>query len=76
MPSKYKVTISSKDVDVTAAQEKTKSVGTGVALPQDFIAKAGKKAKNNIPTKYAIPDTSPLTSEITGAKTLDFELTD
>ncbi len=63
-PGKYKVLVASNDVDLSAAQEKSKAAGSAVALPQDYVAKAGKKAKNAVPDKYNTISGTPLTAEV------------
>jgi hypothetical protein len=76
---KYKVTITSKSVDYSAAEEYAKSKGMTkpVALPQEAVAKANRDAKSNIPAKYSLPSTSPLTAEVKEeSNTFDFPLTD
>ena len=76
-PGKYKVVITSKNVDLSKAQAKVKSLGPGVALPQDYVAKAYRKAKSNIPARYSIPSTSPLTAEVKEQPNrINFGLTD
>ena len=72
LPGKYKVTIVSKVVDLTAAKAKANSA----ALRQDDVAKANKSAKNLIPAKYTLPDTSDISYEVTGSATKDIELKD
>lgn len=77
MAGKYKVTVTSREVDLSKAQEKANSVGTGVALPQEFVAKAYKGAKNLIPTKYSLPSTTTLQGEVKEqSNKIDFDLTD
>lgn len=72
LPGKYKVTIESKNVDLSEAKAKSNSA----ALRQDDVAKANKKAKNLVPPKYSLPDTSGLEVEVTGSMTKDFDLKD
>jgi len=77
MPGKYKVTVSSKEIDLSAAQEKAKKAGTGVALPQEYTAKAARDAKNLIPAKYSLPSTSDLSVEVKEqSNTINLELKD
>lgn len=78
-PGKYKVTIESLDIDLSAAKAFVKSKGGDPEsqLPQELIVKARKNAKSNIPTKYAAQATSPLTAEVgTSSNTIDFPLED
>jgi hypothetical protein len=78
VPGKYMVTVSSRNVDLTAAQEKVKGLAPGAALPQDYVAKAIKDAKSNIPAKYGLAETTPLKDYEVKAQsnTFNFELTD
>jgi hypothetical protein len=75
LPGKYKVTIKSQDVDNTQVLETVIKKGGGGR--QGDIAKAASKAKNLVPAKYQLTDTSGLevTVEAKGNK-LDFPLTD
>jgi hypothetical protein len=75
LPGKYKVTIKSQDVDNTQVLETVIKQGGGGR--QGDIAKAASKAKNLVPAKYQLTDTSGLeaTVEAKGNK-LDFPLTD
>lgn len=76
-PGKYKVTVTSKEVDMSEAQAKVKGMGGSVALPQDFVAKANRVAKNNIPAKYSTPSTTTLSAEVLEkSNKFDFELVD
>jgi hypothetical protein len=75
LPGTYKVSIISKEVDLSKAQAASKAAGAGI--DEFAVAKAVRKSKPLIPTKYASPDTSGLTREIKAeTNTLDFELTD
>jgi hypothetical protein len=76
---KYKVTIRSKTVDYSAAEEavKKKGMSFSVAMPQEYAAKANREAKSNVPSKYSIPSTSTLTAEVKEqSNQINFDLTD
>lgn len=74
LPGKYKVTISSREVDLSKAEANAKGGG---ALRQDDVAKANKDAKKLTPAKYEIPETSGLTFEVKpSSNTADFDLAD
>jgi len=76
---KYKVTVTSKNVDYSEAEAFVKSKGmmNPIALPQELVSKANKNAKSNIPAKYSIASTSPLAYEVKEqSNKYDFELTD
>jgi hypothetical protein len=73
LPGKYQVTITSKVIDLSKAIAANK--GGGGSLMQDEIAKAVRSAKNLIPPKYSLPQTSGLTAEVKAeANTIDFDL--
>jgi hypothetical protein len=78
VPGKYKVTITSRNVDFTAAQEKVKGLAPGAALPQDLIGQAYQNAKNNIPSKYGLAETTTLTAEVIAGSNpaFDYDLKD
>jgi len=72
-PGEYTVTITSKNVDLTQA---TANAGGG-SLRQDDVAKANKDAKDNIPSKYSLAETSNLKFTVEKkSNTANFELTD
>mgnify|MGYP000897623273 CR=1 FL=1 len=74
LPGKYKVAISSKDVNLEEAQ-KNAAAGGGGALRQDDVAKAAAAAKDLVPAKYSLTDTSGLTYEVkSGGNTANFDL--
>jgi hypothetical protein len=71
MPGKYKVSIQSKSFDESATLDKE-----GQPLRRDkMMKKVYVQAKNAIPPKYNVPETSGLTAEVPGG-TYDFDLTD
>jgi hypothetical protein len=75
MPGKYKVTIQSQSVDTTQVIETVKKQGGGGR--QGDIAKAASKAKNLIPSKYLLTDTSGLEATVEArSNQLDFPLND
>jgi hypothetical protein len=79
IPGKYRVSVTSKNVDMAAAEAELvkKGMPKGTAMPQEFSAKAQKDAKSNIPPKYSIPDTSGLEYTVKeGYNTYDIKLTD
>ncbi len=80
LPGKYKVTVTSKDVDLTAAdadfKKKNPNAVPGV-LPKDMLVKASKSAKSRIPKKYSTPNDSGLTAEVKEqSNSIPFDLTD
>jgi len=83
LPGKYKVTITSKDVDLAKAEslfktqaKKGKEVTTSL-IPKDYMTKAAKTAKSNIPARYSTPETSKLTAEVKEqSNNIPFDLTD
>jgi hypothetical protein len=73
LPGKYKVTITSKEADLSGAMAGV----PGGSPKQDDIAKANINAKNLIPAKFSLADTSGLTAEVQeSSNTFNFELTD
>jgi hypothetical protein len=83
LPGKYKVTITSKDVDLEKAEalfksqaKKGKDITTSL-IPKDYMNKAAKTAKSNIPAKYSTPETSKLVAEVKEqSNNIPFDLTD
>jgi hypothetical protein len=76
---KYKVTVTSKNVDLSGAEAAVKAKGmmNPIALPQEFVAKANREAKSNVPAKYSLPSTTTLSAEVKEeSNKLDFDLTD
>jgi major membrane immunogen (membrane-anchored lipoprotein) len=73
LPGDYKIIIISKSVDMAQVEANRK----GGAGRQDDVFKAEKKAKSNVPQKYARSDTSGLTAKVEEkSNTFDFTLTD
>ncbi|MHC5537180.1 hypothetical protein ACYOEI_02965 [Singulisphaera rosea] len=77
-PGKYKVTVDSRSPDMAAAEAAGKAKGaTSVMIPQDFVAKAYKKAKSAVPSKYNSVGKTDLTAEVKeGNNTFPFDLKD
>jgi hypothetical protein len=76
-PGKYTVTIAARVPDLVEAESKAKAKGyTSAYIPQDFTAAANKKAKNAIPDKYSVPESTPFKGvEVNaGSNTKDFDL--
>lgn len=74
LPGKYKVSVSSREVDLSKAEANAKGGGS---MRQDDVAKANKDAKKLTPAKYEIPETSGLTFEVKpSSNTADFDLAD
>ncbi len=71
LAGKYRITISAKDIDESALEKNQ----MGGAAKQDDVAKAFAKAKDLVPVKYSIIDTSGLEAEVPDGK-YDFDLTD
>jgi hypothetical protein len=79
IPGKYKVSVTSKTADYAAAEAEfaKKGMPKGTAMPQEFSAKVFKEAKDNIPPKYSLPDTSGLEYTVKeGSNTYDIPLND
>jgi hypothetical protein len=88
LPGTYKVSIVSRLVDVSKVDLKIKKPREGAVteaekkamatvFPQKVAAQAAAKAKNVIPSKYSLPETSGLTFEVKEkSNTADFPLTD
>jgi hypothetical protein len=75
LPGKYKVTIQSQEVDNTGVLDTIKKEGGGGR--QADIARAASKAKNLIPSKYLLPDTSGLEVTVEAkSNTIDLPLSD
>lgn len=73
LPGEYKVTISSREVDLTTAAGNVQ----GGSMRQDDVAKANAEAKKNIPAKYELAETSGLTYTVEKrSNTANFDLTD
>ena len=74
LPGKYKVSISSREVDLSKAQANTKGQGS---MRQDDVGKAYKDAKKLTPAKYEIAETSGLSFEVKpSSNTYDIDLQD
>jgi hypothetical protein len=79
LPGKYKVTVVATDFDPEKVRSAAQAKGMppGAALPQPLIAKANKKAKSMIPTRYNLLTTTDLTADVEArSSTMDFELKD
>ncbi len=75
LPGKYKVQISSKEVDLSKAEANIKDKGG--SLHQEDVAAANRNAKNLIPSKYSLAETSGLSFEVKEqSNTADFDLKD
>jgi hypothetical protein len=75
LPGEYMVTIISKETDDTKAAETIKKYGGGGR--QADTGRANAKAKNLVPGKYQLADTSGLTRTVKeGSNTMNFELKD
>src|SRR5262249_44051569 len=75
LPGEYMVTIISKETDDTQIGETIKKCGG--AGRQTDIAKAAAKAKNLVPGKYQLAETSGLKQTVKAApNSIDFDLTD
>jgi hypothetical protein len=75
LPGKYKVTIKSQQVDNTQVLETVMKKGGGGR--QGDIAKAASQAKNLIPSKYQLTDTSGLEVTVKAeSNTFNFPLSD
>jgi hypothetical protein len=81
LPGKYKVIITSKDIDMSKAEQlfkaKLKGQHETSIVPKDFMTKAAKSAKSRIPERYGRPDTSKLSAEVKEqSNSIPFDLTD
>jgi hypothetical protein len=75
LPGDYKVTIASLEVDDSKVLETVKKYGGGGR--QEDIGKATAAAKNLVPAKYQLADTSKLTAKVNAKpNTINFDLTD
>ncbi len=75
LPGKYKVTIRSEDVDTSKVIDTIKKHGGGGR--QGEIAQAAAKAKNLVPARYKLPETSDLEVTVEAkSNTFDFPLKD
>lgn len=73
LPGKYKVTIGSREADLSAA----KANAPGGSMRQDDVAAAYKDAKMLTPAKYEIAETSGLEQEVLAqSNEFNFDLTD
>lgn len=73
LPGDYKVSVLSTEVDLSAAAANVQ----GGSMRQDDVAKANREAKNLVPAKYGLPDTSGLTYKVEGStNSANFDLTD
>lgn len=74
LPGKYGITVKSQEVDLSQAQA---NASKGGSLRQDDVAKANKNAKNLIPSKYSLTETSGLSKEVKAeSTTVDIALPD
>jgi len=74
LPGSYKVTITSVEID----NKEMKEIAKGGQFHHDkAFAKANQEAKQLVPAKYGLADTSGLTREVQAkANTIDFDLQD
>jgi hypothetical protein len=61
LPGSYKVVVISEDIDTTKLKEIAKG---GQFHHDETFAKAVTSAKNRVPPKYKLPDTSDITAEV------------
>jgi hypothetical protein len=74
LPGSYKVTVMSQDVDTTKLKEISKG---GQFHHDETFAKAVTSAKNLVPAKYKLADTSDLKAEVKPeSNSFTFDLTD
>jgi hypothetical protein len=74
LPGKYKVTIASTDIDTSEIVARAQG---GAGRHDAAFVKANKNAKNLVPSKYSLADTSKLEYEVKPqSNTADFPLTD
>jgi hypothetical protein len=74
LPGSYRVSIVSKFVDQDVLSKTSRKEG-GTARPQDIMLAGTKYAKNMIPAKYQLVDTSGLTATVKeGPNAIDFDL--
>lgn len=74
LPGKYKVTITSVEVDTTELRKIAKG---GQFHHDKAFQKANAEAKQLVPSKYAVADTSGLVREVEAkGNTINFDLTD
>lgn len=75
LPGSYKVTVASRQVDTTKVVATIKEKGGGAR--QHEVAKAQQSAKNLIPPKYLLAETSGLTAKVAEqSNDLNFDLDD
>ena len=73
LPGQYKVTVTSRDIDLSQIKPKAGKSKPDPAL----IGKAMREAKHLTPKKYEVTDTSPLTAEVKPqSNSFKFELVD
>jgi hypothetical protein len=74
LPGDYKVSISARDVDLSDAMSGVQ----GGSPKQDDVAKAFRDAKDLVPAKYSLPETSGLTYTVEAGsnRNVNFDLTD
>ncbi|MEW4569985.1 hypothetical protein AB1L88_19140 [Tautonia sp. JC769] len=74
LPGDYRVSITARDVNYDAAMGGVQ----GGSPKQDDVAKAFQDAKDLVPPKYSLPDTSGLTYTVESGsnRNVDFDLTD
>jgi hypothetical protein len=78
LPGKYKVTIISKEIDpADTAKIQARMEKQGGSARQEDTGRAAMRAKNFVPGKYQLPDTSGLEVTVEGkSNTFDFPLKD
>jgi hypothetical protein len=74
IPGKYRVTVLSQEIDTSEMKEIAKG---GQFHHDKAFAKAAKNAKNLVPSKYKLADTSGLEKEVKAeSNSIDFDLVD
>jgi len=75
LPGEYKVTITSKEADNSQVIKTIMEKGGGAR--QAEVGKATAKAKDRVPAKFQLPETSGLTAKVEEhSNTIDFPLKD
>jgi len=75
LPGEYKVTITSKEADNSQVARTIMEKGGGAR--QAEVGKATAKAKDRVPAKFQLPETSGLTAKVEEhSNTIDFPLKD